>query len=325
MLGSCTAVDRPGETPRGGSEHGLMHPRPLPPSLAQGPFSMATARSHGVAPERLRARDLRSPFHGVWSPSTAKGLVGRCREFAPLLRPDEYFAHETALALAGLPTPRRSEPGPLHVGTTRSRQRRRSGVVGHRLVPAALHDVDGLPVADPVDALVQAANDVGLDDLVRLGDALAGSWSSHAFAREVPLTTLQAAASARGRPGIRRLREALDFVRPGVDSPQETDLRLLIVRAGLPEPEVNVKRYAADGSYLGKPDLGYGWCRLALEYQGDHHRTDLETWRYDLARRERFEDEGWRVVLVSRQDLRGAAAAVLTARIRRYLAGHASR
>ncbi|MCJ0702317.1 hypothetical protein FRIG_14445 [Frigoribacterium faeni] len=302
-----------------------MHPRPLPPPLARGPFSTATALSHGVAPHRLRAHDLRSPFHGVRSPSQAEGLVGRCREFAPLLRLDEYFAHETALALAGLPTPRRSEPGPLHIGTTRSRQRRRAGVVGHRLVPATLHDIGGLPVADPVDALVQAANDIGLDDLVRLGDAMAGSWSSHAFARELPVTTLQAAASVRGRPGIRRLREALELVRPGVDSPQETDLRLLIVRAGLPEPEVNVKRYAADGSYLGKPDLSYGCCRLALEYQGDHHRTDLETWRYDLARRERFEDEGWRVVLVSRDDLYGAAAAVLTARIRRYLARCESR
>jgi hypothetical protein len=51
----------------------------------------------------------------------------------------------------------------------------------------------------------------------------------------------------------------------------------------------------------------------------DHHRTDRATWRVDLARRERFEDAGWRVVLVGDDDLRGRAASTLVSRIRRHL------
>jgi very-short-patch-repair endonuclease len=135
----------------------------------------------------------------------------------------------------------------------------------------------------------------------------------------------RAVDAAARRPGAGRLREAMEFVRPRVESPQETALRLLIIRAGLPEPEVNVRRFAADGSYLGRPDLSYDWCRLAVEYQGDHHRTDRTTWRIDLARRERFEDAGWRVVLVSRDDLSGVESLALLTRIRRHLARAESR
>ena len=40
--------------------------------------------------------------------------------------------------------------------------------------------------------------------------------------------------------GCRLARRAASLAREGVDSPQETRLRLLLVLAGLPEPRVNV-------------------------------------------------------------------------------------
>lgn len=253
--------------------------------------------------------------------------VGRAREFWPVLAEDEFFAHLTALELWNLPVSRRVEGGPLHVGGTSTRQRRRPGVQGHRYAEGTpVTSFHGVRLSTPAEAWLQAAPAVGLDEAIVLGDALAGRWSPYAPARRLPIQLLADAVDrGRRRPGITVLREALALIRPGVESPKETELRLMIVRAGLPEPEVNVERFAADGSYLGRPDLSYGWCRLALEYQGDHHRTDRATWRVDLSRREGFEDAGWRVVLVSDDDLRGAAASVLLARIRRHVAAHRRR
>jgi len=304
-----------------------MHRSALPPSIESGPFTYRQGLDAGATRSRLRARDLRVPHHGVRSAVESPGAVGRARELWPVLADDEFFAHLTALELWGLPVPRHLENGPLHVGGTSTRQRRRPGIRGHRYADGTPVTVfHGVRLSTPLEAWLQAAPVLGLDDAIRLGDALAGRWSPWTVAREVEIERLaRTVERARRRPGVATLRRALELVRPGVESPKETELRLLIVRAGLPEPEVNVRRFDAGGSPLGRPDLSYGWCRLAFEYQGDHHRTDRATWRLDLSRRERFEDAGWRVVLVSDDDLHGVAASALLARIRRHVAAHRRR
>ena len=80
-------------------------------------------------------------------------------------------------------------------------------------------------------------------------------------------------------------------------------LRLLLVDAGLPEPEVNVRLLAPDGSFLAEGDLVYRSARLVLEYEGEHHRTDKKVFRSDIRRRERYEDAGWSVIRVTADDM----------------------
>ncbi|MBM7820461.1 hypothetical protein JOE63_002938 [Cellulosimicrobium cellulans] len=79
--------------------------------------------------------------------------------------------------------------------------------------------------------------------------------------------------------GIVRCREAIDLVRPGTDSSMETRTRLLLVQAGLPCPQVNVPAHDDGGQFLALPDLSYPELRIAIEYDGDVHRTDPATWR----------------------------------------------
>jgi hypothetical protein len=93
------------------------------------------------------------------------------------------------------------------------------------------------------------------------------------------------------------------LLRPGVDSPQETRLRLIIVRAGLPEPDVNVPVFDAAGEWIGSPDLGYGAYRIALQYEGDVHRSNPRRWRQDIARDEAFADAGWLVLRTTADDV----------------------
>jgi very-short-patch-repair endonuclease len=51
------------------------------------------------------------------------------------------------------------------------------------------------------------------------------------------------------------------------------------------------------------PDLAYEDERVALEYQGDRHRTDRGRWQSDLSRRREFEHDGWSVVEITAHDL----------------------
>jgi hypothetical protein len=55
----------------------------------------------------------------------------------------------------------------------------------------------------------------------------------------------------------------------------ETRLRLLLVLAGLPRPEVQISLRNSEGRPLGRPDLLYRVERLAIEYDGGNHRDRL--------------------------------------------------
>ena len=284
---------------------------------------MAEALDAGASSGRLRAVDLRSPHHGVRAlggpPST---VVERCHELVPALREGHLFSHVTALALWGLPLPARHlrPEAPLHVGAVgRHREPRRPGVIGHRFGPHVL-PAPGAPPAlvPPVLAWVQSAPLLTLDELIVVGDALAGRWSARPEARDVPVEQVRSAAEQdRRRPGAARLREAGEWVRAGAESPKETEVRLLLVRAGLPEPELNVPTYGAAGRYLGRPDLRWPEQRVVLEYEGRHHRDDPGVYAQDIDRRERFEDAGWSVVRCVAHHLVPPGDAELIGRVRR--------
>lgn len=79
----------------------------------------------------------------------------------------------------------------------------------------------------------------------------------------------------------------------------ESRLRMLIVLAGLPEPEVNLL-VATDkeGIARRKYDLCWPEVRLIVEYDGRLHIERVEQWESDLGRREEIDDSGWRIIVV---------------------------
>jgi hypothetical protein len=225
----------------------------------------------------------------------------RCRAYLPLLRGDARFTHVTAALLHGMPLPPRFAADPLlHVGSTGTPTRAR-GVQGHRLrIRASIVEVNGIPVVPAEEAWCQLAEVLGLEDLVVAGDHLIRRGVADV---EGVMERLRSAVGAVRRRGSELLQVALPLLRPGVRSPRESLLRVLLVLAGLPEPEVNVRLYDTAGWFLGEGDLVYRKARIVLEYEGDQHRSDPEQWRKDIRRRERFEDAGWSVLRVTGDDL----------------------
>jgi hypothetical protein len=78
----------------------------------------------------------------------------------------------------------------------------------------------------------------------------------------------------------------------------ETRLRMLIVLAGLPEPEVSHEVHDADGRLLYKFDLCDPDLKLIVEYDGRQHRDDLDQWDHDTQRRDWLDHNGWMIVPV---------------------------
>lgn len=291
--------------------------RPLPPTLSADAFSFAEAREQGVTPGRLRGRDLARPFRGVRAVMPPTTHLDLCRAYAALMRASEYFSHATAARAHGIPLPWRLEAEPLHVTAVLPDGRPRGrGVHGHAVAPelARFVIVGGLRVSHPVEAWCELATTLTLRELIAIGDAL--------VRRQHPLATMTELADAvlrwRGRRGCVALTEALTFVRPRTDSWEETMLRLDLIDAGLPEPEVNAEIRDRDGRFVALGDLAFREYRVLAEYDGQQHRTDDRQYQRDVERLDDLARLGWRTVRFTRLH-RGPARTERIGRVRSAL------
>lgn len=103
------------------------------------------------------------------------------------------------------------------------------------------------------------------------------------------------AAAHPGARGVARLRSVLALSDGGAESPQETRLRLVLVRAGLPRPETQI----TFPRLRIRADMGWREWKVIVEYDGVQHWTDGRQRSWDIDRIALLEDAGWAVVRVS--------------------------
>ncbi|MGE2717343.1 endonuclease domain-containing protein [Mycolicibacterium litorale] len=112
------------------------------------------------------------------------------------------------------------------------------------------------------------------------------------------------AAGHPGARGIRRLRKTMALVDPGAESPQETRLRLLIVRSGLPRPVTQIPVRNDHGRVVRRIDMGWPACMVGVEYDGEQHFENPDDYAADIERLEFLAARGWLIVRVSATQLR---------------------
>jgi very-short-patch-repair endonuclease len=130
---------------------------------------------------------------------------------------------------------------------------------------------------------------VALDCLARLGE----------FA---PVALLARRSREPGTRGCRRLDEVVRLADPRAESPPESRLRVALVRAGLPHPEVQYRINDGDGIVLARADLAYPAPKLAIEYDGANHYT-RERGEGDRARDTELAVLGWHTLRIGRDGL----------------------
>ena len=300
--------------------------RPLPEDLGNEPFRVDRAGDLGVSRSRLRSGDLQRPFRGIRIVTRDSDHAGIVQSFALaelcsalMLRmaPGAFFSHQTAGQLLGVPLPRRMQGDrPVHVGVVAPiRALDAASTVGHsmRIARRDIISVNALPLTSPTRTWLDLAIDLTVSELVTAGDYL--------VRREHPLASTADLAEALvrypSRRGLVKARLALPLIRNGSESPRESALRVVIVLAGLPEPECNVNIFDAWGRFLARGDLVYAEYKTLLEYHGDQHRTDRAQWQKDVHRVGSLEDEGWQMLQFTDADLRRPDA--LVARLTRRL------
>jgi hypothetical protein len=155
--------------------------------------------------------------------------------------------------------------------------------------------VAGLPVTTPARTAFDLARQLPAGEAVARLDALM---------RATPFSSEDVLLLAKRHPGtrgVRRLRAVLPLVDSGAASPKETWLRLLMIDAGLPAPQTQIP-VIAQYRTVAVLDMGWERFKVAVEYDGDQHRSSRRQYVRDVRRLKTLEACGWIVVRVIAED-----------------------
>jgi very-short-patch-repair endonuclease len=119
-----------------------------------------------------------------------------------------------------------------------------------------------------------------------------------------------------GRRGIARARQAAELFDAGAQSPKESWLRVVLIQAGLPRPQTQIPVLNEFGSAIAYLDMGWEDLKVAVEYDGEQHRSDRRQYTWDVRRSEMLELLGWIVIRV----VAGDRPAEVVSRVRAALA-----
>jgi hypothetical protein len=150
--------------------------------------------------------------------------------------------------------------------------------------------------ASRVDAAVDVIRWGGTDDAVVLLDRLC-------LVGMVRLDDVRAAVlelpRCQGSAQARRVAELADGT---AESPQETRLRLLFDRAGLPAPVAQFRVFDEQG-FIARVDFAYPDLKIAVEYDGLWH-GERQAFLSDRRRLNRLAAVGWTVLHVTVEEMR---------------------
>lgn len=265
------------------------------------PFRGSTS---GITRQRLRARRYRHLSRDVYvlrgELAEPVDLLVRVRA-ALLGLPGAVPCRQTAALLSRLPV---DDDGQVHLARRPGAGwSERPGITVHRLEVQRpeLLVVHGLEVTDGPRTFVDLAAVLPLEQLVAVGDVVLRRYGA------APLQT--AVDRARGRPGVRLARTALDLADAGADSPAETRTRLRLHAAGFTALRHGVVITDSAGGWLAAPDLADPQARVAVQHDGLVHLLgDPEQRRADVLRDELSRQVDWQVIVRTARDDRAPHA-----------------
>jgi hypothetical protein len=279
----------------------------LPSILPASGFAVHHALDAGVPISRLNASDTESPFWGVRSelgtvgdiPSMANAYFSRIGDLA-------VVSHISAALIWGVPLPPHlAHDRRIHVSVPPStRAPKARGVAGHHV---ALHPMDvamrlGVRTTTQTRTLCDLAGYLNEDDLLAVADYLI--WRGRDADERCTLEQIGRAIDRHPtKRGMARLRKIAQIASDHSDSARESKIRYRILDAGLPAPDVNVDLFDRWGRFIARPDLSYPKFMMSLDYEGEHHLTNVVQWEKDIHRVPRLEDAGWHHTRISKSDV----------------------
>ena len=264
-------------------------------SIFDSPFIGSEALRAGL----IRKRQLRANFRAVLpdvyvARDFSPGLVDRARAAWLWSHRQGVLAGITAAALHGAKWV--DESAPIELIWVNARSPRGVRTSAMRLQPTEIGQTHELPVTTPQRTAFDIGRTPGIGRAVARLDSLARATGLKVCDVE------EVAARHRGARGLRQLERALPMLDAGSQSPKETWLRLLLIDDGLPRPQTQIPVLGANGYPFAYLDMGWAEWLVAVEYDGDQHRSDRMQYVKDIRRTAELERMGWIIVRVVAED-----------------------
>lgn len=264
--------------------------------MDEGPFlGRQAVRGGRLTTYQLRTR-YRAVYRNVYVPNDAT-LTAASRARAAWLWAggDAVLAGISAAAVLGTKWLDGGEPAEL----IRSDRHCPAGIVvrSWHLSPDELCFIGGMRATTPARTAFDVGRMLPQNRAVPIMDALMKATNVK------PADVLMVADGRPGCRGVQRLRAAVALADGGAESPQESRVRLLLVKAGLPKPEIQIEFRDRYGAVCIRVDMGWRQWKVAVEYDGVQHWTDRRQRSWDIDRIAMLEAMGWVVVRVSAEML----------------------
>jgi very-short-patch-repair endonuclease len=231
----------------------------------------------------LRSREWERITRGVYAASLSRTQFEELAAWHLVLPRTAAFSHLTAARLRGWWLPATiAHPVFAAMLNADPRPRRPGLLVCRHTQPFPMNLVGGLRITTAAETILAAARDLGVLDLVILGD-------SALRLRHCTLTDLEITARQRRR-GAPLLRKVIPLLDARSESAWESIMRVLHQAAEIPvTPQHEI--FDEDGRFIARADLRINGTRRIHEYDGARHREadvhedDLERDRALLAAR----------------------------------------
>jgi len=250
----------------------------------------------------LRGREWERITRGVYAPALSRTQLEELAAWQLVLPRTAAFSHLTAARLRGWWLPA-TTTHPVFAAMLNAdpRPRRPGLLVCRHTQPFPMNLANGLRITTAAETILAAARDLGVLDLVILGD-------SALRLRHCTLIDLQIAARQRrrGAPLLRRIIPMLDA---RSESAWESIMRVLHQAAEIPvTPQQEI--FDERGRFVARVDLRIDGTRRIHEYDGAGHR-DADVHEHDLERDRALIAGDWERHGFTSKHLRRDAAAII--------------
>ncbi|MDT7736028.1 MAG: hypothetical protein QOE12_3202 [Mycobacterium sp.] len=256
--------------------------------------------SEALAARRLSRYELRRRYIGLHQDV----YVSRDAELTPALRAKACWLRSrrrgilAGFSAAALHGARWIDPArPATIIDTNRRPAAGVQVWEERIADDEICLVDGMRLTTPARTALDLARRYSPNDAIAAVDALAQAVELKSVEIELLLDRY------RGRRGMKGAAAALELIDGGAQSPKETWLRLLLLNARFPRPQTQIAVRNEWGWVDAYLDMGWEDIKVAVEYDGDQHRSSRYQYVKDIRRLEMLDQRyGWLVVRVVSED-----------------------
>ena len=287
------------------------------------PFTFADAMKLGISRSRLRdaldGREIRRVLRGVYVRADAADTTEvRVQAAKLVISPFAVVCDRTAAWLHGVDVLEFHELDlvpPLETYVLRGHDptdRNECNGGTRDLLAADICAIDGLSVTTPIRTALDLGCKLSRRRALAALDAFMRKFGiTHADMRRLLPRYFR-------RRGVIQLRQLVPLADPRAESQGESWMRIEIVDAGLPVPELQYWIHVG-GRPTYRLDLAYPHAKVAVEYDGREFHEGDERREADRRRRQWLRDRGWTVIVVDKDSFSPEALAAWLRELRQAL------